>query len=824
MEEMETKRLDNGMTTLKLDHSAHGSIFVLALMLSALCIVIVDDSPNASAEVFMSNVRVDDTGLNNSGQAGPSVAISRDGTIHVAWTDQRNDVAFDDIYASSSLDGGATFRRNVRINDNVVLSRQHVVDIAVDSLGGVHAVWMDWRNDADGREALGGGVDGINNATMYYSNSLDRGQTWAPNLMLSNNTTGYYDSVPQIAVDSSNTIHSVWGTWLEGMGFRCIMYTRSADGGDSFSEPEKIDDSTGTAMGEPSIAVDDNDVIYVAWEDDRNTTTDRDIWFTKSVDSGLTFIGHKKVNNDSTSVKQEHPKISVRNGMIGVVWHEEPRQNISFASSTDGGATFSNATMVNDDFSPVVRDWASLWVNESHYVTVAWRTKRNGDEDIYFANSTDGGRTFSANQKVSDDVGSAFQRLVDLAMDSNGYTHLVWMDNRNGNFDIYFTRAPPEIADLEPIDVSLSPPSPVTEWTIVDFNATIRNNGDTEATDVLIRFYDGDPSFNVQIGLDQTVLRIDANGGIAYAETQWVATPGGPHTIYVVVDPENNVTESNETNNVATANINVISLRPPIVTQAALSGNDVENVTINWSLSPDDGMGSMTVTGYRIYRNMTYNPDGLGYSLFASIPNGTSTFTDIGAGEGDPNNHFYRLCARDKINTTACSRTQAGKFTRPLVNGPNLASIPLIQSDESVEKVLQTVEFDKAWVYDSPNEKWKWFMTFKPYKGALQTINETQGFWVNVTDDCNLTVAGIVPIQTSIHLRKGWNLVGFPSFQQDYAVVGLKTDVVAERVEGFEALTPPYFLKLMLNVDILQPGYGYWVKVADEVTWVVSNS
>jgi hypothetical protein len=268
----------------------------------------------------------------------------------------------------------------------------------------------------------------------------------------------------------------------------------------------------------------------------------------------------------------------------------------------------------------------------------------------------------------------------------------------------------------------------------------------------------------------------------------------------------------------------VISLRPPTLTQAVLSGNDLENVTLNWSLSPDDGSGSMTVTGYKVFRNMTHDPDGLGYSLSAFIPNGTSTFTDPDAGEGDPNNYFYRVCARDVNNTTACSITQAGKFTRPLDKGPNLASIPLIQFDESVETVLQTVEFDKAWVYDSSSEKWKWHMTFKPYKGELKTINETQGFWVNVTSDSNFTVAGIVPIQTTIHLSKGWNLVGFPSFQQDYTAMNLEVDVTAERTEGFDFLTPPYFLRLMLDGDILQPGYGYWVKVADETTWVVASS
>ncbi len=801
------------------------SVLFAVVILSAFATIVSRQIPTANAEIFGTNVRVDDTGVDPSNQHSPVIAVSFDGTIYVIWEDKRNSNLYEDIYGTSSVNGGFTFGKSVKINDNEGLSRRYALDVTTDSKGAAHAVWMDWRDDADGLYNPGGGVDGKNLVNIYYSNSTDGGMSWSSNLILSNNSSSYFDYGPRIRIDSKDVIHVVWATDLMGTGLVYTLYSRSADNGDSFSESVRIDNSSGSAIGVPSIAIDEKDVIYVVWEDDRNATTRRDIWFAKSTDGGLNFKDHKAIHQDAQPTDQRVPRISARGGMIGVVWYNEPPfVNISFVSSFDGGQSFGNPEVINDDFSPVWRQFPSLWINETQYVSVAWMTERNGNKDIYFANSTDGGGSFSANQKVNDDLGTEPQSAVDLTMDSNGYVFLVWSDYRNGNYDIYFSRAPPEIADLEPISFSFSPPSPVTEWTPVRLNATIRNNGDREATDVLLRFFDGDPSFNVQIGLDRIVPRIDANGGIGYAETQWIATPGGLHTLYVIVDPENNVTESNESNNVATVDIGVISLRPPSITQAVLNGKDLENVTIDWSLSPDDGMGSMTVTGYGIYKNMTYSLDGLGYSLFAFLPNGTSTFTDIGAGERDSNNYFYRVCAKDVNNTTACSATQAGKFTRPLVKGPNLASIPLIQSDETVEKVLQTVRFDKAWVYDSPSEKWKWHMTFKPYKGVLQTINETQGFWVNVTNDCNLTVAGIVPIQTSIQLRKGWNLIGFQSFQQDYMVADLKTDVGAERVEGFEALTPPYFLRLMLNGDDLRTGYGYWVKVADETTWIVASS
>jgi parallel beta-helix repeat protein len=265
-------------------------------------------------------------------------------------------------------------------------------------------------------------------------------------------------------------------------------------------------------------------------------------------------------------------------------------------------------------------------------------------------------------------------------------------------------------------------------------------------------------------------------------------------------------------------------MRPPTISDAYLSGLKSENVTITWALSPDDGKGSKSVVGYIIYRGMTYDPDGLGYSLISTVPNGTSVFVDELAGEGDPNVYFYQVCSVDMNNNSTCSNSQAGKYTRPLLEGPNLISFPLIQSNRSTQTVLQTVAFDKAWAYDAHQKKWISYMPSKPHKGELKEINNKMGVWVNVTEISNLTVAGIVPLMTSIGLLPGWNLVGFPSFDTDYSVGEFKSYTNASRVEGFDPSSPPHFLRVLSDTDKLKTGYGYWVSSVVTVTWYVSVS
>ncbi|MCK4444914.1 MAG: hypothetical protein KAW09_10235, partial [Thermoplasmata archaeon] len=199
-------------------------------------------------------------------------------------------------------------------------------------------------------------------------------------------------------------------------------------------------------------------------------------------------------------------------------------------------------------------------------------------------------------------------------------------------------------------------------------------------------------------------------------------------------------------------------------------------------------------------------------------------FVDNSAGEGDPNNYFYKVCAVDINDKTSCGWNQAGKFTQPVYEGPNLLSIPLIQSDESVETVLQTVEFDRVWTYDPMSSDWRSYMVSKPYKGELNQISHRIGFWANITENSNLTVAGIVPLSTTLLLKVGWNLVPFPSFRTTYTVSDLKAGTGASRVEGSDPSSPPYFLRVLADWDALQAGSGYWVRVESDRIWTVDSS
>ena len=85
------------------------------------------------------------------------------------------------------------------------------------------------------------------------------------------------------------------------------------------------------------------------------------------------------------------------------------------------------------------------------------------------------------------------------------------------------------------------------------------------------------------------------------------------------------------------------------------------------------------------------------------------------------------------------------------------------------------------------------------------------GFWIDMTKDDHLVVAGLVPEITQIELGHNWNLVSYPSFI-DRTVSDALAGIDWQKVQGWGA-TPPYHQKQMSGNDIMRAGEGYWIWV-----------
>ena len=283
------------------------------------------------------------------------------------------------------------------------------------------------------------------NYDIYFARSTDGGNTWSANVKVNSGADSLDQRTPSLAVDGSGGLYVAWNDGFYGSAALSadIYFAQSTDGGATWSAQVRLDDDTNSAFQySPSLAVDGGGNLYAAWDDRRNDESD--IYFTRSSDGGATWSANVKVNDDAGSADQYTPSLTADGaGSLNLAWVDywDGDRDVYFARSTDGGNTWSASARVNDDAGSASQSAPSLAVDGGGNLHLAWKDYRDESNEVYFARSTDGGNTWSANLRVNDDTGASLDAPC-LAIDDSGNVHIAWQDYRNGNYDVYTTHWP----------------------------------------------------------------------------------------------------------------------------------------------------------------------------------------------------------------------------------------------------------------------------------------------------------------------------------------------------------------------------------------------
>jgi PKD repeat protein len=303
--------------------------------------------------------------------------------------------------------------------------------IAVGSDGVVYLAYAGWG--------------GTTQSDIYFTKSSD-GRTWTAPLRVNNDGGAAAQADPSIALDSRNNISLVWTDSRNGNND--VFYSKSTDGGLSFSTNVRVNDVMTNAQSDAHVAVDpvNKDLIHVVWTDTRSAATGPDIYYANSTDGGLSFNPSVRVNNDAGNTEQGQSAIAVGpNRDVYVVWRDFRTagrgSDIYFSMSSDRGATWAPNKALNTDATATNQQEPVIAVDASGTLYVAWTDYRNANTapDIFATRSTNGGTSFTAEVQVNDDTGAALQGAPAIATNA-GKVVLSWMDYRTGgstSWDIY---------------------------------------------------------------------------------------------------------------------------------------------------------------------------------------------------------------------------------------------------------------------------------------------------------------------------------------------------------------------------------------------------
>lgn len=292
------------------------------------------------------------------------------------------------------------------------------------------------------------------------------------------------NKAPTLALDPSNPkrVYVGWGmgVFAASKEKRRSMVVASADGGVSFGEAVDVSEDQGGIY--PSLTVGPDGVVHgVYWARSFPVLPPNrpvpgigeagpvlPVYYVRSTDQGKTWTrepidpGSQRDNRSPVIVAD--PKSSA----IYMTWwgHRNPNnaaasfnedRDIFFRASHDGGKTWDERKTLNDDFREGGRQNQfdpGITIAPNGRVDIAWYDGRHsaspaddigsGLQDVYYSSSSDQGRTFTPNVRISDrsidrtigvwgnNIGSRTNVGIASTDDS---VYFAWQDSRNGTRD-----------------------------------------------------------------------------------------------------------------------------------------------------------------------------------------------------------------------------------------------------------------------------------------------------------------------------------------------------------------------------------------------------
>jgi len=323
----------------------------------------------------------------------PSLMVDNEGTVHIAWMDDSNyggdnDYVYD-IFYKYKPSGGSWSTTEVVSTEST--NYAWYPSLWVDGNGTVHVAWEDWTNY--------GGSSGYEHIFYKYKPA---GGSWSMTEVVSTESTTFSEQA-SLMVDSGGTVHVAWddGTDYGGSGSDYDIFYKYKPAGGSWSTTQVVSTESTDNSGRPSLRVGGDGTVHVAWEDltdyGGSGSGDMDIFY-KYKPAGGSWSTTEVISTESTGFTWSPSLWVDGEGTVHVAWDDGTDYGGSgsdddiFYKCKPAGGSWSMTEVVSTE-STNDSWWPSLMVGGDGTVHVSWMdlTDYGGsgsDRDIFYKYKT----------------------------------------------------------------------------------------------------------------------------------------------------------------------------------------------------------------------------------------------------------------------------------------------------------------------------------------------------------------------------------------------------------------------------------------------------